>query len=293
MGKGFWRWYDRAARADFGGNILGLFFDWRKWLWGFVPSGGGMTFLWAAVEGRSPLNVWIVAVVVMAALAVIVYVLIAILEKVASKASFASESVSGAIPADFASEVPDVRVADTATAWELFETTERDVLLPLLESGKIEAWGRLGNGYPPLMKIPPDFWRTNYLVRYLRAGGGGINQTFLKSKGRHESTYYDVYLNRLQLTKVFPALWDAIMADNRGPDRRRSGSYPERISSCYIKALRSSELGSRFSAYSYITFTSSDRAPFDGLGGAHRWSQRALFGYRLSTVERSCDGAWQ
>jgi hypothetical protein len=41
------------------------------------------------------------------------------------------------------------------------------------------------------------------------------------------------------------------LADNRGPDRRRSGSYPERISSCYIKALRSSELGSRFGAYSY------------------------------------------
>ena len=33
------------------------------------------------------------------------------------------------------------------------------------------------------------------------------------------------------------------LADNRGPDRRRSGPYPERISSCYIKALRSSELG--------------------------------------------------
>jgi hypothetical protein len=42
------------------------------------------------------------------------------------------------------------------------------------------------------------------------------------------------------------------LADNRGPDRRRSGPYPERISSCYIKALRSSELGSRFGAYSQL-----------------------------------------
>jgi hypothetical protein len=40
------------------------------------------------------------------------------------------------------------------------------------------------------------------------------------------------------------------LADNRGPDRRRCGPHPERISSCYIKALRSSELGSRFGAYS-------------------------------------------
>jgi hypothetical protein len=40
------------------------------------------------------------------------------------------------------------------------------------------------------------------------------------------------------------------LADNRGPDRRRSGPHRERISSCYIEALRSSELGSRFGAYS-------------------------------------------
>ena len=33
------------------------------------------------------------------------------------------------------------------------------------------------------------------------------------------------------------------LADKRGPDRRRPGPYPERISSSYIKALRSSELG--------------------------------------------------
>ena len=36
-----------------------------------------------------------------------------------------------------------------------------------------------------------------------------------------------------------------------GPDRRRSGPHPERIFSCYIKALRSSELGSSFGAYSH------------------------------------------
>jgi hypothetical protein len=41
------------------------------------------------------------------------------------------------------------------------------------------------------------------------------------------------------------------LAENRGPDRRRSGPHPERISSCYIKALQSSELGARFGAYSH------------------------------------------
>jgi hypothetical protein len=45
-------------------------------------------------------------------------------------------------------------------------------------------------------------------------------------------------------------IWFVNLADNRGPDRRRSGPHPKRIFSCYIKALRPSELGSRFGVYS-------------------------------------------
>src|ERR1700692_2212637 len=55
------------------------------------------------------------------------------------------------------------------------------------------------------------------------------------------------------------------LADNRGPDRRRPGPHPERISWHYIKALRSSELGSRFGAYSHpkscSRFSSPPSAP--------------------------------
>jgi hypothetical protein len=52
------------------------------------------------------------------------------------------------------------------------------------------------------------------------------------------------------------------LADNRGPDRRRPGPHPGRISSRYIKALRSSELGSRFGAYSHSNLpTCSFMAP--------------------------------
>ncbi len=65
----FWRWYDRAHRLDFAWNMLAHIFDLRLLLPGLV--GGGGTFLWAAIEGRSPLDVWIVAVLVAAALAVL------------------------------------------------------------------------------------------------------------------------------------------------------------------------------------------------------------------------------
>jgi hypothetical protein len=70
--------YDWIARADL---AVGWIFDWRNWLWTLVPTGGGMTFLWAAIDGRSPLDVWIAAVVVMAALAVTVFVVIFLIGK--------------------------------------------------------------------------------------------------------------------------------------------------------------------------------------------------------------------
>ncbi len=40
-----------------------------------------MTFLKAAIDGRSPLDVWVLAIVVVAALAVLIYFSISALEK--------------------------------------------------------------------------------------------------------------------------------------------------------------------------------------------------------------------
>jgi len=78
----FWRWYDRASRADFGGTLLGFIFDWKGWISAAIGGGGGVvTFIKAAVDGRSPLDVWVLALVVIAALMVIVYLAISILEK--------------------------------------------------------------------------------------------------------------------------------------------------------------------------------------------------------------------
>jgi len=78
--SGFWRWYDRAARADFAGTLLGYVFDWKGWITGTL--GSVVTFSWAAIDGRSPLDVWVLTVVVMAALTVGVNFLIPIIEKI-------------------------------------------------------------------------------------------------------------------------------------------------------------------------------------------------------------------
>ena len=201
----FWRGYDWVARADL---AVGWLFDWRKWLWSFVPGGAGMTFLWAAIEGRSPLDVWIAAVIVMAALAVLVYFLIAILEKIKAPRKAIATAESGAAPGEFADDIPDVRVAYDMVAWGLFGTPHHDKLLPLLEREKIEAWGRLGNGGPPLTLIPAGQWTTHYLDFRPALGNGSINQTFFRPKSRpYESTYYDVHLNRSQLERGWPGLW--------------------------------------------------------------------------------------
>jgi len=101
-------------------------------------------------------------------------------------------------------DIPDVRIADGPAVRNLFETSERDKLIPLLEAGKIESWGRKGNGFPPLMRIPADQWRTHFVEFHPAGDAGRINQTFLKIKGRpHESDYYDIHLNREQLKRVW------------------------------------------------------------------------------------------
>jgi hypothetical protein len=100
-------------------------------------------------------------------------------------------------------DVPDIRVADDPGVMSLFESPERDKLLPLLEAGRLQAWGRRGNGFPPLSAIPADGWSTHFLEHH-PAPKDGINQTFLKVKVRpYESAYYDVYLNREQLRRVW------------------------------------------------------------------------------------------
>lgn len=66
--------FKAAEHTHFGDILISAVFDWRHWILTLVPgAGGAVTFLWAAIEGRSPLDVWIVAVIVIAALFAAVY----------------------------------------------------------------------------------------------------------------------------------------------------------------------------------------------------------------------------
>jgi hypothetical protein len=65
----FWRWFDRLARADFAGTLIGLLVDWRPW----VPTVGAflISFFWASAENKSVLDVFVTALVVAACVAVL------------------------------------------------------------------------------------------------------------------------------------------------------------------------------------------------------------------------------
>jgi hypothetical protein len=80
--RGFWRYYDRASRVDFGGTLLGLVFDWKAWISTAIGGGGGVvTFLWAAIAERSALDVWVLALLAAAALNAAIYFAISTWEK--------------------------------------------------------------------------------------------------------------------------------------------------------------------------------------------------------------------
>jgi hypothetical protein len=101
--------------------------------------------------------------------------------------------------------IPNVRVADNPDAVKLFEGENGDKLIPLLEAERLSAWARpMGSGEPPPIKVPGSIWRTHVLMFVPRAGEGTRNQTYVKTKQRGETTFFDVFLNRSQIKTVWP-----------------------------------------------------------------------------------------
>jgi hypothetical protein len=109
----------------------------------------------------------------------------------------------------FAEDTPDLRVADSSFVIALFDGNERDKLLPLLEAERLHSWGRpmrsekIGRD-AALIILKSDVWRTHYLQHFPKEGQWERAQTFLKTKGRHESAYYDVFLNKAQIARLWP-----------------------------------------------------------------------------------------
>ena len=110
-------------------------------------------------------------------------------------------------PLEIAESYPDIRVADAPTVIDLFEGKERDKLIPLLEAEKITAWARpMGAvGEPPPVRVDGKLWRNHHILFLPKNSGQfDLNQTYLKTNARQETIYYDIHLNKAQITKVWP-----------------------------------------------------------------------------------------
>lgn len=112
------------------------------------------------------------------------------------------------MPSDIAESIPNVRVADCPSVVHLFESKEKDKLVPLLEAERLTAWARpMRVGETPPVKVSGGIWRTHFLLFCPKtAGQFEQNQTFIKTNARQETVYFDLYLNEAQLQRVWPAL---------------------------------------------------------------------------------------
>jgi hypothetical protein len=124
----------------------------------------------------------------------------------ASKRSRPRPTVISPRTSELDKHIPDVRVADTPTAIDLFQGKDRDRLLPLLEAERLQGWARPMRtmGEPALTKLPGSIWKTHHLVFLPREDFSMRNQTFVKDIRTQQTAYYDVYLNRSEIEDLWP-----------------------------------------------------------------------------------------
>jgi hypothetical protein len=185
---GFWKRtkpvVEMAEHLHFGDTVLSHLFDYRHWLWSLVPGGGIMTWLWAAIDGRSALEVWLMAIVAAAAIAVVVLAAIKIIERrrlTAVVSGSGSNEVGSGISAIEPTADIDARAAffqileNSAWSENRLKTTtdtknlrydwlERaldEEIHKALRNSRLAAWGKEslpGTATTPEKPIPPTTW---------------------------------------------------------------------------------------------------------------------------------------
>jgi len=171
---GFWRWYDRAARIDFAGTLLGIFFDWKTWA---VWAGGTVVSLFISSYGPwTPGQAWLAALIGGACIAIIYIALSLFVYQLRSqrRSSLAKpEDVDGRPKITTPEPDIDARVAFfeilKSSQWRLDQTPDtRDRLAVVLDreihnllaQSKLKAWGEknLAKGTGPLREIAASEW---------------------------------------------------------------------------------------------------------------------------------------
>lgn len=113
-------------------------------------------------------------------------------------------------PDDIAENYPNVRAADSPAIIELFGGSERAKLIALLAGNVLKAWARVSADHSSadLVLLTTNIWNTHNFMFWPKAENqqGTINQTYLRQKGQHNSSHYDLCLNYAQLKRAWPSL---------------------------------------------------------------------------------------
>jgi hypothetical protein len=170
--------------------------------------GSALTFVWAAWDGRSALNVWVLAIVVFAALLITVNLL--------TKARDGSEALAVWPDNNANNRIPCTEFLKTATAagWD-FDSTSSLHLIDLQDAmrqggldGTLAIWGRKNKWRSDdlmrkevLEQIPQDHWR-EYFVHLHAAKDDDNFRTYnwIPAPGERfgERGYIDLHVDRGQ-----------------------------------------------------------------------------------------------
>lgn len=100
-------------------------------------------------------------------------------------------------------------LADEPAIIELFSGSERPKLLALLAGKRLTAWAGVSADHTSSdhIQLEGTLWNSHrFLFIPKGADEGTINQTYLRPKGSHVSSHYDVCLNYAQLKRAWPHL---------------------------------------------------------------------------------------
>jgi hypothetical protein len=235
-----------------------------------------MTFLWAAVDGRSPLDVWIATIIVMAALAVFVFFVLRIFDRLKERRTPQTQEPivreGPSAPSVVANPIRDVTVGeamaylgfhewektffDAASSAEMAGAKLYDNLLQAAADGIIPIWGKSGNQtvYEP---IPREFWYENRIDWFSLLRGSAVTES--SKHTFNGGRYLELMTSRAAVKKLRPAneppeiaecYPNVRAADNpsihdeilKGPDRQK---FLGLLSSGMISAWARPMVGSR------------------------------------------------
>jgi hypothetical protein len=112
-------------------------------------------------------------------------------------------------PGDLAQDYPNVRLADSPAAMDLFDGRERTKIMALLIGEKLASWAReSANTSHDFTRLSGSAWSAGILWRSLKSpdDAGTINQTYLRQRHATNSAFYDICLNFAQLKRAWPSL---------------------------------------------------------------------------------------